>query len=78
MLPGWTVETMTRDELDLMPDGKPMPPNVEAKSREELLARFDAAVGKARAALAAGTDASMMQTWTLLSAGQKMMAMPPV
>jgi len=54
MLPSWTVETFGRDELDLMPDGKPVEPQAPAKSREELLSRFDAAVAAARSTLTSG------------------------
>lgn len=77
MLPGWTVETLHRDELDLMPVGKEPPPRPEeAKSREELLSRFDVAVGGARAALAEATDAALFENWRLLSAGNQLLSLP--
>jgi uncharacterized damage-inducible protein DinB len=75
-LPGWTVETFGRDELDIVPDGKEYQPPQEARSREELLARFDAGVTAGRAALASASDASMFQNWTLLKGGQKILTMP--
>src|SRR6266496_3843662 len=52
MLPGWTVETFQRTELDIMPGGEKPAPPAAAKSREELLQRFDANVTAGRAALA--------------------------
>jgi len=75
-LPSWTVETFGRDELDLMPDGKPVEPQAPAKSREELLSRFDAAVAAARSTLTSATDAAMFQNWTLLTNGQKVLTLP--
>src|SRR5215208_4505829 len=56
-LPGWMVESIKRDELDLAPEGKEYQPPKEVQSREELLSRFDAAVKAGRAALAGATDA---------------------
>ena len=75
-VPGWLVETVQRDELDLMPDGKPYEPPKEAKSREELLSRFDEGLAKGRAALASCTDAAMFANWSLLSAGKTLVTMP--
>jgi len=75
-LPGWMVETINRDELDLEPEGKPYEPPKEVQSREDLLARFDASVKAGRAALAGATDAAMFQSWSLLKGGQKIMTMP--
>jgi len=77
-LPGWTVETFGRDELDIVPDGKEFVPPKEVESRQELLSRFDEAVAKGRAALASASDASMFQNWTLLKGGQKILTMPRV
>ena len=75
-LPGWMVESINRDELDLEPEGKPYEPPKEVQSREELLSRFDASVKAGRAALAGATDAVMFQSWSLLKGGQKLMTMP--
>lgn len=75
-LPSWTVMTFQHDELDMAPDGKPLPPPEQAKSTQELLARFDAAVTTARAVLAAASDTAMFQNWSLLSAGKKLMTLP--
>ena len=47
-------------------------------SRAALLATFDEQVRQARALLAATSDASMMETWTLKSADRVIMAMPRV
>ncbi len=75
-LPGWMVETINRDELDLEPEGKPYEPPKEVQSREELLSRFDSGVKAGRAALAGATDAAMFQNWSLLKGGQTLMTIP--
>jgi uncharacterized damage-inducible protein DinB len=75
-LPSWTVETFGRDELDITPDGKPPAPQAPVKSREELLAKFDASVAAGRKSLASAADAAMFQPWTLLSGGNKLMTLP--
>src|SRR4051812_852084 len=77
-LPSWTSETIHRTELDLAPEGKPAPRTVEAKSREELLKRFDDHLAAARAALTGVTDAALFQPWTLLSAGKQILSMPRI
>src|SRR3954451_13506170 len=75
-LPSWTVETINRTELDVAPEGKPPTRPVEAKSREELLSRFDGHVGAARAALAGVSDAAMFQNWSLLAGGKPLLTLP--
>lgn len=75
-LPSWTVETFNRDTLDIRPEGKEFVPPAEAKSKSELLSRFDANVAAGRAALAAATDACMFEQWTLLSAGTRVLTLP--
>jgi uncharacterized damage-inducible protein DinB len=75
-LPTWTVETFGRDELDLMPGGKAPAPPAPVKSPEELLAKFDASVAAARAAMASASDAAMFQPWKLLKNGAPVLSLP--
>jgi uncharacterized damage-inducible protein DinB len=75
-LPSWTVETINRSELDVAPAGKPPERPAEAKSRQELLDRFDGHVAAARAALSGVSDTAMFQTWTLLAGGKQIMSLP--
>jgi uncharacterized damage-inducible protein DinB len=75
-LPSWTVETLNRSELDLNPGGQPAPRTPEAKSREELLERFDGHVAAARSALASTTDAALFAPWSLLDNGKCLMTLP--
>jgi uncharacterized damage-inducible protein DinB len=77
-IPMWATMTLSQDELDMNPaGGTPYAPAVMS-SRQELLARFDDEVKKARATLASTSDEAMMKTWTLKNNGQKVMAMPRV
>jgi uncharacterized damage-inducible protein DinB len=73
-LPNWGSITVNETELDLAGT----PPAEPARTRAELLARFDANVSAARAALASKSDAELMVPWTLKKAGQKIFSMPRV
>lgn len=74
-LPGWANATMEQDELDFAKfDYKPFIPTTTA----ELLAALDAAVAKARPAIAAASDADMMKPWTLRQGDKVFFTMPKV
>jgi len=77
-IPGWVEGTLTATEWDLNPVGGEPYRTPEAVSREQLLALFDQNVVTARKALAATSDAEYMVSWSLLSAGEKLMTMPRV
>ena len=68
-LPGWAAMTLDQDELDLAPVNGPKPIPKEAGSNAELLAMFDDAVVRSRAALQATSDAHLRTTWRLLVGG---------
>jgi uncharacterized damage-inducible protein DinB len=77
-IPGWAVETIERDSLDVNPPGAaPMQPNV-MKSRKELLELFDRSVAKGRAAIAGASDEALMKPWSLLNGGQQIFTLPRV
>ncbi len=77
-LPGWAVETLERDSLDINPAGAaPIQPNVMT-SRKELLALFDGSAAKGRAAIASASDEALMKPWTLLAGGQEVLTLPRV
>lgn len=77
-LPTWAVMSLSQDSLDLAPPGAaPRVPAVMT-SRRELLDTFDKNVASARAAIAAASDESLIQPWTLLKGGQKIMSLPRV
>jgi len=70
------TSAMTTTELDFNPPGgAPWKPPAFS-SAEAMLAGFDANVVKARAAIAALSDADMQVVWTLKSGGRKIIAMP--
>ncbi len=75
-IPGWGVETLTRDSIDIAPPGAPpyQPPQVS--SRQELLDMFDTNVKSARAALEKVGDEALLQSWSLLSGGKPLFTMP--
>jgi uncharacterized damage-inducible protein DinB len=73
-LPTWGSITVNQTELDLAESGVAE----LARTRAELLARFDANVASTRAALAGKSDAELMVPWTLKRAGQKIFSMPRV
>ncbi|HEV7746224.1 MAG TPA: DinB family protein [Pyrinomonadaceae bacterium] len=77
-IPTWVGYTINQDSLDLAPGGKPMPPMEIAKSREELLASFDANVAKARAAIAGASDADLFKQWSLMMNGNTLMTLAKV
>src|SRR4029077_2213782 len=63
-LPAWVVNTLTKDELDIMPPGGP-PPKFEALgSTKQMLELFDRNAKAARAALARTPDAEFERPWT--------------
>ncbi len=74
----WGVVTLQSDSFDYAPvAGEPYVPPV-AKTNAELLAMFDSASAKFRAALAMAENDSMMAPWSLLGGGVTMFTMPRV
>src|SRR5881628_1117615 len=65
-LPGWVVNTITRDELDIMPPGGP-PPKFEALDRN---------AAAARAALAKAPDAEFKKPWAFKVGGRTVATNP--
>ncbi|HTV58382.1 MAG TPA: DinB family protein [Verrucomicrobiae bacterium] len=77
-LPTWASLSLAQDSLDIAPPGAaPRDPAVMT-SRRELLDAFDKNVASARAAIAAASDETFMQPWTLLKGGQKIMTIPRI
>ena len=78
LIPGWMVETLANTSFDYAPvGGEPFTPPA-ANSRQDLLEIFDRGVEKARAGLAAASDADLLATWTLLAGGKTIFAMPKI
>lgn len=72
-LPRWAVAILQADEFDL---AAPLPRSAEPASREEVLARFDAAVAAVREALAGADDAALARPWTLRRGEQVVTTLP--
>ena len=77
-LPSWTVETITKDSLDIAPAGGQPFKLPELKNRRELLEMFDKSVADARKTIAAASDADLMKPWSLLKTGQTIMTLPKI
>ncbi len=73
-LTSWTVDTMTKTEVDLA-SLSPEEMNRAAKNRAELLSWFDANAAKARAAMQR-PDADYFVPWTLRQGSQVFFTMP--
>jgi len=69
-IPGWAVTALTRTGWDMEPAGSPEYRPPEFSSTALLLARFDAGVERAGAAIAAVTDDALQEDWTLHSADE--------
>jgi uncharacterized damage-inducible protein DinB len=54
------------------------PRNPQLKSRSEILAAFDSNTANTRKAIAAATDAELLKSWTLLSAGKTVFTLPRI
>jgi uncharacterized damage-inducible protein DinB len=75
-LPNWVTQTLKTASLDIAPVGGEPYQSPKLTSRKEILARFDQNVAAARQAITAAKDQDLGQTWTLLQAGQPILAMP--
>jgi uncharacterized damage-inducible protein DinB len=78
ILPAWAVMAIRQDELDLAPGGQPMAQPPEPASVEDILATFDTHIVEARAAIVSASDETLMQPWSLLQNGKKLMTLPKV
>lgn len=74
-IPTWASYGVTRDSLDIAPQGNPLRAAPIA-SAQEAVALFDKNVATARAAVAGASDELLAQPWTLLRDGQTIFTMP--
>lgn len=75
-LPGWAVETINRDSLDITPPADFNPDAFLSHSRRDALEKFDGGVKRARAAIAGASDQHLMQNWSLVRGAQTLFTMP--
>jgi uncharacterized damage-inducible protein DinB len=71
-IPSWVADTLQKELLELEAGYQPY----LAKSRKELLEKFDKDVAEARKQLARATDEDLQKTWTMKFGGQTVMSMP--
>lgn len=77
-MPGWGSETLTKDSLDLDPEGKGFTPPKPVSSRQEILDLFDKNVAATRAALVKAADEDLLKPWSLLMTKKVLMTMPRI
>ena len=75
---GWGADTMKSDSFDVAPVGGEPYKEEPATSVAALLKKLDDHAAAFRAGLATVTDEQMMATWSLLSGGNTLFAMPRV
>jgi uncharacterized damage-inducible protein DinB len=68
-IPNWTINALTKDELDVRPQGQPYQPKTLG-STAEILDLFDRNVAAARTTLAAASDRALAEPWVLKAGGQ--------
>jgi uncharacterized damage-inducible protein DinB len=75
-LPVWAVFTLTQSELDLAPPGGPAFTSPKFESAAATLQAFDENIAKARALIAAASDADLMTMWSLKRGGAAIFSLP--
>jgi uncharacterized damage-inducible protein DinB len=75
-LPGWAVNVVTRDELDIAPPGGPPPEFEVLEGTARILALFDQNTAAARAVLAHAPDAEFKRSWAFKVGGRTITTHP--
>jgi uncharacterized damage-inducible protein DinB len=75
-LPGWAIQTVRVEVLDLTPEGGPPMQAYSVRSVTEMLETFDKNVSEGRAAIAGATDEHLHKMWSLKFRGQIVLTMP--
>ena len=78
MIPGWAKMTLETKEFNMNPPGGQQVRPPELKTKAEILAAFDQGVPAARAAIAAASDETLLQPWSLLNGEQTVFSLPRV
>jgi uncharacterized damage-inducible protein DinB len=77
-IPTWAIHAIKKDSIDIAPVGEAPLRAEPARTRHEILERFDKAVADARAAINEASNEELMQPWSLLSGGKTVMTLPRV
>jgi uncharacterized damage-inducible protein DinB len=75
-LPGWAVNVVTRDELDIAPPGGPPIKFDVHEGTARILALFDKNTAAARAVLAKAPDAEFQRSWAFKVGGRTIATNP--
>ena len=76
-IPHWTVESISKDELDLAPPGgPPHAPPPPMTTRSQILELFDKNLADAKAALEGASDEHLLKPWSLKMGGKTVLTMP--
>ena len=78
MIPSWAKMALETKEFDVNPPGGQRAQMPQLKSKAEILAAFDQGIPAARAAIAAASDETLMQPWSLLNGGKAVFTLPRV
>jgi uncharacterized damage-inducible protein DinB len=73
-LPQWAA-FLAKDDLDIQPQGQPMPKLPPSETRDALLALLESNAEAGRAFLKQASDAELDRPWTLLAAGKSILTM---
>lgn len=73
-IPGWAVDTITKDELNM--DGSYKP--ADLKSVKDILQLFDKNVALARGTLQGVADATLLKPWSFKVGGHEVFKMPKI
>jgi uncharacterized damage-inducible protein DinB len=77
-IPTWALHTINQESIDLAPPGAAPLQVPEAHTQAEVLDRFDQNVASAREAIAAASDETLLQHWSLLHGGNKLLTLPRI
>lgn len=75
-LPGWAVNAISLDSLDITPKPGEGFKAYAAPSREDLLKTFEKNVAEAHSAIAGASDEHLGKIWKLIFQGKEVIAMP--
>lgn len=75
-IPNYGTAVVTLESLDLAPPGGEPRRTPQHTTRQALLDAFDKNVAEARAAIAAASDTSLQQMWTLSAGGKTIFTLP--
>ncbi|MGH9377887.1 MAG: DinB family protein [Terriglobia bacterium] len=75
-LPSFATMALTTESLDIAPPGGSKRQTLNASARQELLDAFDKNVAEARATIAAASDESLRQPWSLFAGGKTIFSSP--